>query len=191
MTVALLIAWIASVGVGVRALWQYSETPSQLANPPASWPSGVALNRSSDRSSLLLFAHPECPCSHASLGEFERIIAAGRDRMDAAVLFSIPTGDPLGWSKSDLIRTAESIPGVRVVHDVDGAIARSFGARTSGQTLLYDPSGRLMFNGGITSSRGHSGDNDGRDAIVSLLRMQTPSRQTTPVFGCALFSEQK
>ena len=36
-----------------------------------------------------------------------------------------------------------------------------FGAETSGQTLLYDRDGRLLFSGGTTGSRGHDGDNAG------------------------------
>jgi hypothetical protein len=190
ITVGLLLAWIVSVGVGVRVLWQYSETPSELASPPASWPRAVAVNRTDDRSSLLLFAHPECPCSRASIGELERIMVSGKDRLDATVLFAIPTGDPMGWSGGSLMRAAGAIPGVRVVQDTDGVTARRFGARTSGQTLFYDAQGRLAFNGGITASRGHSGDNNGRDAIVALLREHTPSRRSTPVFGCALYSGQ-
>ncbi len=53
--------------------------------------------------------------------------------------------------------------------------------------MIYDAAGQLAFEGGITSFRGHSGDNDGRDAIVALLRGQRPQRRATPVFGCALF----
>jgi len=32
--------------------------------------------------------------------------------------------------------------------------------------MLYDKLGQLVFNGGITSSRGHEGDNEGQDAII-------------------------
>ncbi|MBI3721401.1 MAG: hypothetical protein HY248_02520 [Fimbriimonas ginsengisoli] len=110
--------------------------------------------------------------------------------MESTVLFSIPSGDPMGWSTSGLVQDASRIPGVRVVQDPDGALARRFGARTSGQTLLYDAPGRLTFNGGITALRGHSGDNDGSDAVVSLLLGQSPKHRLTPVFGCALFSEK-
>jgi hypothetical protein len=190
ITVALLLAtWTGCVAFGLRVLWQYSQTPSRAANPPASWPAGTALTKLRGRSSLLLFVHPECPCSRASLGELARILAAAPGRLDASVLFSIPDGDPLGWSQSDLIRSAMAIPGVRVVHDTNGATARAFGVRTSGQTLFYGADGRLAFNGGITASRGHSGDNDGSDAVMALLLEHSPRHPNTPVFGCALVSE--
>ena len=72
------------------------------------------------------------------------------------------------------------------MEDRDGPVARAFGASTSGQTLLYDAAARLVFNGGITAARGHSGSNDGRDALVALLNAAVPRRRTTPVFGCSL-----
>jgi hypothetical protein len=77
--------------------------------------------------------------------------------------------------------------------DLEGRESRRFGAATSGQTLLYAADGRLLFNGGITESRGHSGDNAGRSAILSLVLGLTsaPTGQplSTPVYGCPLFDE--
>ena len=62
-----------------------------------------------------------------------------------------------------------------------------FHAETSGQTALYDATGNLLFSGGITSARGHEGDNDGRAAVVSLLTSDGAEERETPVFGCPLF----
>jgi hypothetical protein len=73
-----------------------------------------------------------------------------------------------------------------VLSDVDGAEARRFGAETSGHTFLFDSAGRLLFNGGITESRGHSGDNAGESAIVSLVNDRVSTRAETFVFGCSL-----
>ena len=69
-----------------------------------------------------------------------------------------------------------------------GTEARRFGVSTSGQTLLYDNAGALLFAGGITGARAHQGDNDGRRSIVALLNRETPARTATNVFGCSLFS---
>jgi hypothetical protein len=44
-----------------------------------------------------------------------------------------------------------------------------------------------MFSGGITGSRGHSGDNAGRSAIVSLVNGESTETAETFVFGCSLF----
>jgi hypothetical protein len=75
---------------------------------------------------------------------------------------------------------------VTVHRDDDAAETRRFQSETSGQTILYAPDGRLLFQGGITQCRGHAGDNPGRSALVALLEHKTFSPVETPVFGCAL-----
>lgn len=59
---------------------------------------------------------------------------------------------------------------------------------TSGQAVLYDASGNLVFSGDITGSWGREGTNAGREAIESILRGDEPSTRNTPVFGCVLTS---
>jgi hypothetical protein len=56
--------------------------------------------------------------------------------------------------------------------------------------MLYDGNGRLLFSGGITGARGHSGDNAGRSTVLSLLSRDTVDRAETPVFGCSLFDPE-
>ena len=83
---------------------------------------------------------------------------------------------------------AARIQNVTVVRDDDGLEAQRFGAATSGQTFLYDSQGVLQFSGGITSARGHAGDNAGRAALISLLNRLETSQPRTNVFGCPLFA---
>jgi hypothetical protein len=111
-------------------------------------------------------------------------------RVTAYIFFLKPMNFPEDWEKTDLWRSAASIPGVSVVTDDGGIEAHRFHAVTSGQTALYNTEGYLMFSGGITSSRGHSGDNAGRSAIVSLLNTGETQRADTFVFGCPLFNAQ-
>src|SRR5207244_3426685 len=128
---------------------------------------------------------PQCPCSRATIGELA-LIMARHPKVDAYVLFYAPESEANGWVRTDLWRDAARIPGVRIVEDRAGVEIRRFGASTSGQALLYDSRGKLLFNGGITSSRGHSGPNDGRESIVSWIEGDTAPRSRTPVFGCSL-----
>jgi hypothetical protein len=93
---------------------------------------------------------------------------------------------PSGWERTDLWTRAAAIPGVHALSDARGAEAARFGAIASGQTMLYSASGELLFRGGITVSRGHSGDNAGRSAIVALLHQESPVQTATPVFGCSI-----
>ena len=68
------------------------------------------------------------------------------------------------------------MPGVRVFEDPEATTARLFGARVSGQVLLYDAGGKLLFNGGITAFRGHPGTTTA--AMRSLPSCVTRSRDT-------------
>lgn len=138
---------------------------------------------------MVMMIHPHCPCSRASIGELALLMAEVPGRVNANVLFIKPHEFPEQWEKTDLWNSAARIPGVKFDVDDDAAEARFFGSQTSGQVMLYDINGQLLFKGGITASRGHSGDNDGRRAIVSLLTQHHEDRAETPVFGCPL-SEQ-
>ncbi len=109
--------------------------------------------------------------------------------VNANVLFVKPQGFSEDWEKTDLWRGAASIPGVKVMTDESGVEARRFDSETSGQVMLYDADGQLRFSGGITAARGHSGDNAGRSAIVSLLTSNYSEIKQTPVFGCPLFQK--
>lgn len=117
-------------------------------------------------------------------------MAQAQGRVIAYVLFLKPTGIATNWEKTDLWQSAARIPGVNVVADDNGIEASRFNAVTSGQTALYDADGHLLFSGGITGARGHSGDNAGRSAIVSLLNTVDAERTETAVFGCPLYSSR-
>lgn len=165
---------------------QYSQTAGTSGVPPVQWPETSQVSRDPVHSQLVMFLHPRCPCSRATLGELERLMADCQGLLSAQVLFIQPEGVAEDWVKTDLWRTASAIPGVTVSIDHDGQEARRFLAATSGQTLLYDVQGGLLFQGGITLARGHAGDNPGRDAIESLLKQKTTLSTIAPVFGCAL-----
>jgi hypothetical protein len=184
-TAAIAIAWAASVGIGLRGLLNYENAAGTVATVPNTWP-GSQIPLAKDRMTLVMLAHPHCPCTRASVGELAEIMAHVQGKADAYVLFSKPADSGPDWEDTGLRRAAAAIPGVTVLSDADGAEARRFGAETSGHTLLFAADGRLLFNGGITQSRGHAGDNAGANAIVSLVHNRVPARAETFVFGCSL-----
>jgi hypothetical protein len=181
--------WLLVVGGGLSVLWGYENTPGVAAAPPRQWPADSQIRPAPGRATLVMLAHPHCPCTRASIGELASLMAHGQGRLTAYVLFLKPAGFSEDWEKTDLWRSAAGIPGVNPVVDEEGTEARRFHAITSGQTLLYGADGRLLFSGGITASRGHSGDNAGRSAIVSLVNTGGAERDETFVFGCPLFDE--
>lgn len=136
-----------------------------------------------------MLAHPHCPCTRASIGELAKLMAHAQSRVTAYAMFVKPPDSSEDWEQTDLLQSAAEIPGVNVVVD-DGVEAERFHAETSGETVLYDAEGHLLFSGGITGSRGHSGDNAGGSAILFLLNGGEVERTKTSVFGCPLFNTQ-
>jgi hypothetical protein len=178
---------LTAVAAGFGYMWSYQSQPGVSASATATWPEDCAIARRGNLPTLLVFAHPQCPCTRATIGELDRVAARCVGRLQIVVAFlALPElGDP--WTHGNLWNSAAAIPGVEVLADREGAIARRFHAETSGQTLLFDAAGRLVFEGGITGSRGHAGDNAGEDAVVAFIHGATPACAATPVFGCRLF----
>jgi hypothetical protein len=185
VTSAFAIAWLLSIGCGFAVFARYNNKPGPVGAVPRGWP-GLHLERSHDRPTLVMVAHPRCPCTRASIGELAQIMARQQGKLIAYVLFVKPGKADADWDETDLWRSARKIPGVTVLSDSDGVAASRLGAETSGHTFLFAANGQLVFNGGITESRGHAGDNAGKNAIVSLLNDAPAQRKQTFVFGCAL-----
>jgi hypothetical protein len=179
-------AWVFAVGAGLAKVLRYENTPGLSEQTPPDWPRATHLPQPTGRPSLVVFAHPRCPCTRATMSELARIMAQCEGKLDASVVFFLPQSSDPEWEQTELRREAAAIPGVRVLDDKDGQEARCFGAGTSGQTMLYDASGHLLFSGGITAARGHEGDNAGSDAILSLVNSGRADLSKTPAFGCSL-----
>lgn len=180
---ALLLVWPLAVVPGFVVVERYAATPGRPADPPAVWPARVDVQRTSGLATIVMLAHPRCPCTHASIEELARLMAQVAGRAEAFVLFFDPTGER--WEHSELWQNAQAIPGVRAIADPGGFAADAFGAHTSGQVVVYDATGRLVFDGGVTRARGHEGDNIGRTSIQALLTGST-ANATSAVFGCDL-----
>jgi hypothetical protein len=192
--------WLTMVVAGMGILGRYSLTPGIPGNPGGRWPTESHISPPSGFFTLVMAVHPHCPCSRASIGELAILMAHSGGRIAAFVIFVEPPGFGESWTKSDLWSSAGLIPGVIRIID-RGSEANLFRAATSGQTMVYDRRGRLVFRGGITAARGHFGDNAGVDAIVALLnapafaglgRRSMAQRvvyaDNTPVYGCPLFA---
>jgi hypothetical protein len=190
-TATLALVWIATVAMGLRTLMSYENTPGRVGAIRNAWPAASKISPPADRDVLVMLAHPRCPCTRASMDELAKIMAHVQGKVSAYVLFLKPQSAPPDWENTELRRTAARIPGVTVVSDVDGIEARKFGAETSGHTFLYDRNGSLLFNGGITGSRGHSGDNAGENAIVALVNDHHSVLARTFVFGCSLVDKAR
>lgn len=187
-----VILWLSAVAAGMRVLTDYSNRPGDVGQPRPQWPPGSRILRSKNLPTIVMFAHPRCPCTRASISELAVLMTQCERKLSAHVVFFQPEATREDWAQTDLWTSASIIPGVEVFADHGGKEFRRFGAATSGQVLLYDSGGQLIFQGGITSARGHSGDNLGRNSIVGLLSGTASKGELSccseaPVFGCPLF----
>jgi len=185
-----LVLWLTLVCGATISLARYANTPGNDGPAPASWPKDSQIPFDSSCPNLVMFVHPHCPCTRASLGELERLFAEVSRPSSVQVVFVKPIGTASDWATTDLWRNASSIRGVKVWLDNSGKEAERFRAQTSGQTLLYTHDGELKFQGGITVARGHAGDNPGRTALRELLQEGHSNQFKTSVFGCGLFDAQ-
>ena len=190
-TVLFGVVWGLALVAGLRTLFSYENTAGKVGEVRQHWPADSRIQAPNERPTLVMLAHPRCPCTAASMEELARIMARVQGKVSAYVLFLKPSNGSASWEETSLRHHAERIPGVTVLSDVDGTEARKFGAQTSGHTFLYDKRGTLLFSGGITQARGHAGDNAGEDAIISIVNDQRASLAKTLVFGCSLVDRQK
>lgn len=182
--------WLLLVGAGFVFVLNYQTTAGVAGRAPQQWPAQARVALDPREDTLVMFAHPRCPCTRASLEELNRLMAHAQGKLTVHVLFFRPSEFPEDWAHTDSWRSAAAIPGVKVQEDLDGAQARLFGAETSGYVLLYDTAGKLLFNGGITGSRGHAGDNAGEQSVLALATGGAAGlTNTTPVFGCSLLGQ--
>ena len=187
--------WVLLSGAALFVMADYGNEPGEAGLAPDVWPSSVtdAIVPTPGKPAVVLFAHPLCPCTRATLVELESLTNRLYGLFDLHVLFYEPSDAsamPEVWAASDLKRMAAKLPGTQLHSDVDGELARHFGAYTSGQVLLYGTDQRLRFAGGITPSRGHSGENPGRSMLISSIMNDTGVNPLAPVlnpvFGCSL-----
>ena len=182
------MVWLLVTGFGLWTLTALSFVPGVSGDPNLTWPEASGLRRNVGGFTLVVVLHPECPCSQATLEEFDSIVAQCPDRLSVQVIcmpydnLAEPVECSRNWGR------AQRISGVTIVKDLHGAEVRRFAAETSGETRLYGPEGELLFHGGITASRGHVGDNPGQIAILDFVRHGAHARApvSAPVFGCFL-----
>jgi hypothetical protein len=178
---------------GLLALTAFESTPGEGGAVPTIWPHSSNIKIHGDRPELLVFAHPSCGCTNATVSELARVEASRPAKLPLlAVTFVVfRPGKDSTWQLDSLKSRTVGIPNARFVWDDGGAEAKRFGAGTSGVVMLYGADGRLQFHGGITGARGHEGENFGLSELRGLLQTSRGSvirAESSKVFGCALAS---
>ena len=183
----LVAVWSAAAAAGMGLLAAYANNPGKWSPAPADI--GRSDDATSTRYRLYMFLHPRCPCSVASVNELTRIMSRCAAQLDATVYFVRPESQPADWENGTLRDLVSAIPGVKLKSDVGGSVAGQFHANTSGEVFVYDCRGKLRFHGGITSARGHAGDNLGESAVIDIALGGKSDVERSPVFGCPFRAE--
>ena len=136
LSALLIMVWMVVACTGLLALFSYQHRAGVVGNPPARWPSSSRLHRTSGRATLVIFLHPRCPCSRASIEELDRLLAHVDGLVTVDAVFLKPQGVSGDWEVTDLWRRAGSIPHVHLTRDDEGIEAGVFDAATSGQVVL-------------------------------------------------------
>lgn len=182
--------WLAACVTGMGVLWVYSNRAGTAGVGPASEPP-AAVNLDSEKLTLVVYAHPRCPCTTATVSQIERLLGWSDGGFAVRFVFYEPQGADDDWRLTALRRRAAAVPGAESIADPDGRIAAAAGATTSGTAALYGPDGSVLFFGGLTPSRGHEGESVGLAAVRSILggppATAGADAGSADVFGCSIF----
>jgi hypothetical protein len=182
---ALFAAAILAALCGWRQLARFSATPGEQFAAPARLPAGLSTSR---LPLLLVFIHPQCSCTQATLEQLDQLL--NRSTQPTELVLAIYSSAAI-HGRPPISIAAQLRHPWRQFQDNNGALARRFGAATSGEVLLYSSARQLIFQGGITPERARTGDNPGAAALLAALNAGRP-RSSAPappasVFGCPIF----
>jgi hypothetical protein len=180
-----LLLWCAALIWSGTTLLDHAYRPATI---PADMRSLVIQSPDVDASriQLLLFAHPFCPCTRATLSELEESLARLPADVSVRVVFVTCGFEAAEVEASSIVNQARSLSRGIVQFDTTGREARRFGATTSGEVFAVNAEGQVLFHGGLTPARGHQGDAAGQTSLELLAQGIPSAISTAPVFGCRL-----
>lgn len=189
-TLVVSAAWLFGIVLCFALVEKFENTSGRAlakhtSGPPEQWPVGSAIPFKGP--TLLMFVHPKCPCTRASLAELSSI-APKLKGINTYLVELSPEATSVGEkSRKDAAPAQSAGNGSNILSYIDeaGWEAATFGATTSGETLFYRADGKLLFSGGITRARGLEGDNPYLEKLSAAIRGDKTSC-STPVYGCAL-----
>lgn len=183
--VAACAAWIAIALFGWNSLLRHTYQPAGVEEGATNWPDADR-NPTSAAYTVVVFAHPLCPCTRATLNKLHESITRFPDDRRIEVIFATAGLDSADVADSFNVRTARRLEGVEVRFDETGEIVRRFGATVSGEVFAFDREGRRVFHGGITTGRGHEGDSTSQREFERRICGRASDAFSAPVYGCLL-----
>lgn len=165
--IVLLGLWLSGCAICIGVLMVYSNTPGQQGEVAQILAPDSEIQLDTQRPTLVMYAHPHCPCTEASVEELTRLQARLKGKFLTCVVFYVPEDgiNEESWREDGMWDDVQRLTDTVVLADPGGKLAKQAGAEISGTVGLYAPDRRLLYFGGITPARGHAGDNVGTFAI--------------------------
>ena len=110
--------WCALLAYGGASLWRHTWTPGSVGDAPSDWPVASRIPRATDAYTMLLFAHPQCPCVRTSLDELARVVGEHPENVRPVVVIYHPTRQGAEWSNEFQREVADQAPSALIVDDV-------------------------------------------------------------------------
>ena len=184
--IIITLIWLALFATAYYVLLKYDFKTTD--NKLKTMTQATQLKISEQKPTLIAFLHAKCPCSKASIHEINRLLASHSKELKTIFVFGKEEGLNLDWVKeSDLYKEAQQMP-VEIIIDTNNQEAKAFKAQTSGKVFLISPQRKILFQGGVTASRGHEGDNLGINAIQDILNGKEAKVDFQPSFGCLIYA---
>jgi len=136
------------------------------------------------RFTVVVFYSNSCPCFAAHVQRLGSLSAELRKRDVAFVAV-----DSERHAAGETSQPAEAAPGVPLLRDEGGTLARRLHARFATEAFVIDRAGEVRYSGGLDSDRKQLTPTAKmylHDALDGLLRSDMPRHQTAKALGCAL-----
>jgi hypothetical protein len=176
------LLWLGAVLVSWNALLRHTYQTSAEVNQSETRKSVS----SSEKYRVIVFAHPFCPCTRATLNKLDESLTRFPAGVSIRVIFSTFGLPVSAVSSSAIVAQARRLKGVEVESDNSGTKASEFNAKVSGEVFAFNRQGSCVFHGGLTSGRGHQGESIGQRELELRVCENVNEPYIGPVFGCTL-----
>jgi hypothetical protein len=174
----IFFAWLLLLSAGLLWAAHYATTPGQHTMQELR-------KKGAGHPVLLVFVHPKCTCSKATIGELAKLRPSLRD-VEVRVIFNQYDKNE-DWVKGELWQQASKIKNITLLPDIGGKLTADYGVKTSGHSFLFDESGKQIFSGGLTIARGHEGASAGAEFLKNWNKQKRQTSFFERVFGCEQF----
>ncbi len=181
---AVLFPWAAASACAPRATAGTKLSPLSLAGTDGA--SHTLTPEGPQRLTVVVFFASHCPCQAAHDDRLRDLYAAYHPRGVEVLAVDSETTATLERDREEAQKRGYPFP---ILLDPGAALARSVGAESATETLVFDRSGTIRYHGGIDSDRKalHADATPFlRDVLDDLLAGRPPRRTESKALGCAL-----